>query len=121
LELYREDTKINQEIVDIMKNLKKKGLRVALLSNDSKLGETFRLKKVEQFVDTIYSSATLHLRKPNPEIFKHVLQKENISPNEALFIDDRERNINAAQALGIKSILYKNPKQLVEELSEHLQ
>lgn len=116
LEIYDTDTILNLEIIDIIKNLKKKGYRVVLFSNDSKLGEKLRLKKAEKYVDKIYSSATLQLRKPDPKIFKFVLEAENISPNEALFIDDKLRNTVVAEKLGIKSIVYKNPKQLHSEL-----
>jgi putative hydrolase of the HAD superfamily len=61
------------------------------------------------------------MRKPDPEIFNLVLEHENISPNEALFVDDKTRNTTVAESLGIKSIVFKDAKQLIEELSKYLQ
>ena len=42
--------------------------------------------------------------KPSREIFEHVLRSENIRPDQLLFIDDSERNTEAAAAIGIKTI-----------------
>jgi putative hydrolase of the HAD superfamily len=119
-QLYAQDVTINNDVVEIIKNLKKKGYRVVIFANDSKFGEEIRLKKVEKYVDTIYSSATLQLRKPNPAIYKRVLQLENIHPEEALFIDDKERNTVVAERLGIKSIIFKNTVQLQNDLQKLL-
>lgn len=118
--IYKNDTKLYMNILDIIKDLKSKGFRVVIFSNESKLGETVRLKKVDNYVDKIYSSATLGLRKPDPEIYKLLFKKERIAYTDALFIDDKNRNIIAAEKLGIRSILYKNPEQLLHELNKQL-
>jgi len=119
-DMFAADTKIDSNVIEIMRNLRDKGLRIVILANESKIGEETRLKKIADVVDEIYSSATLRLRKPDPAIYKFVLRKEKLTPDEALFIDDKERNTVAAEALGIKTILYKNPAQLKEELKKYL-
>lgn len=55
-------------------------------------------------------------RKPFPEIYHRLLERYNLQPHNALFIDDSLRNVKAAEALGIKSIHFQSSYQLKEEL-----
>jgi 2-haloacid dehalogenase len=57
-------------------------------------------------------------RKPFPEFYQRLLDRYNVNPSEALFIDDSLRNIKAAEGLGIRSIHFKNPGQLKRELEQ---
>jgi 2-haloacid dehalogenase len=57
-------------------------------------------------------------RKPFPEFYQRLLDRYNVNPAAALFIDDNLRNINAAETLGIKSIHFVSPAQLKKELHE---
>lgn len=55
-------------------------------------------------------------RKPFPEFYHRLLDRYNVNPAEALFIDDSLRNVIAAEKLGIKSIHFNDPEQLKKEL-----
>ncbi len=44
------------------------------------------------------------MRKPDPEIYEYVLQSEEFDAADAIFFDDVEENVKAAEALGIRSI-----------------
>ena len=55
-------------------------------------------------------------RKPFPEFYKILLERYNVNPREALFIDDNLRNVKAAALLGMTSIHFRNPEQLREAL-----
>lgn len=120
LKIYSSDTKIFEDVLEIVKILRKKGFRLIILSNESKTGEKIRLRLIENFVDKIYSSATLRMRKPDPKIFRYILSEENTKPDEILMIDDKERNIIAAKQLGIKGIVYKSSQQLKEDLRKYI-
>ncbi len=58
-------------------------------------------------------------RKPFPEFYQRLLDRYNVKPQEAFFIDDNLRNVKAAEAMGIKSIHFQSPKQLEETLSQY--
>ncbi len=58
------------------------------------------------------------MRKPDPRFYKLLLDRYALKAAEVLFIDDNERNIRAAETLGIKSIWFKNPQQLTVDLKE---
>jgi len=57
-------------------------------------------------------------RKPFPEFYKRLLDRYQVNPAKALFIDDSLRNVRAAEAMGIKSIHFQTPDQLKKELKE---
>lgn len=58
-------------------------------------------------------------RKPFPEFYQRLLNRYDVNPTEALFIDDSLRNVKAAEELGIKGIHFKSPDQLEEVLIDY--
>jgi 2-haloacid dehalogenase len=57
-------------------------------------------------------------RKPFPEFYQRLLDRYQVDPQHALFIDDSMRNIKAAEAMGIQSIHFESPAKLGERLHE---
>jgi 2-haloacid dehalogenase len=58
------------------------------------------------------------MRKPEPAFYQRLLDRYNVDPSEALFIDDNLRNIKAAEAMGIRSIHFTSPAALELSLKE---
>jgi 2-haloacid dehalogenase len=105
--------------VEIFKKLKESNkFKIYALTNWSE--ETFpvALQQYELFkwFDGIVVSGTEKIRKPSPEFYRLLLERYNVEPASALFIDDNFRNIKAAREIGIDSIHFRNPGQLEEEL-----
>ena len=67
-----------------------------------------------------YFSHQLGLKKPDPEIFEFILRDAELLPNETLFIDDSQVNIEGAEALGIQSFLLPPEIGIVELFPETL-
>lgn len=65
----------------------------------------------------VYASHLMGVAKPNVQFWKHILNEEGYSATSTIFIDDFSENIRAAESLGIKSILFKDFKTFLEELS----
>ena len=63
-------------------------------------------------------SCVEHLKKPDPAFYRIALARADAQPDEAIFIDDREEPVAAAEQMGIKGILYHYPENdaLVREL-----
>ncbi len=107
----------NKEIIPLIKKLKKK-YKIALVSNIGKLHERYLSKKYslkKLFPVRIYSYKEKS-RKPAKKIFEITLKKFKTKPSEVLFIDDKKVNINGAKKLGMKTILFKDNKQLFKQL-----
>src|SRR5262249_26249926 len=56
-------------------------------------------------IDAWFISGDLGLRKPSPAIYRHALERLGVTPAEVTFVDDRPRNLDAARALGIGTVL----------------
>lgn len=98
---------IDQEMVSLIRSLKK-DYKTGLLSNSATeyLGKIIDLHDLESLFDALIVSAEVGLVKPDPRIFEHALDQLGVSPEEAIFIDDNFRNVEAASRLGIKGIVY---------------
>ncbi|MFT2009672.1 HAD family phosphatase [Pontibacter sp. 13R65] len=57
-------------------------------------------------------------RKPFPSFYQTLLDRYQVKPEEAIFIDDNLRNIHAAEKIGLDSIHFQSPEQLREELKK---
>jgi 2-haloacid dehalogenase len=55
-------------------------------------------------------------RKPYPEFYRRLLDRYNVNPPEAIFIDDNLRNVQGGEAVGIKGIHFTNAGQLKKDL-----
>jgi 2-haloacid dehalogenase len=101
--------------------IKSKEYKVVALTNWS--NETFPIAqkhfKFLNWFEGIVISGVEKTRKPFKEIYKITLDRFNINPEKAIFIDDNIRNIEAANALKINGIHFKNPEQLKNELKTY--
>ncbi|MCA9459359.1 MAG: HAD-IA family hydrolase [Nanoarchaeota archaeon] len=103
---------------EILKKLKEKNYNLIILSNMSHnyVEEKMQKLELEKYFNEIYFSSEVGWKKPQIEFFEHILNKENLKSEECLFIDDKERNILTYEKIGIKGIIFENPKQLEIEL-----
>ncbi len=97
--------------------------RMFLLSNtnsihereyNQRLMQDHGIKNLSMIFEKVYYSHALHLSKPDPEIFKYVLNDSHLIPGETLFIDDILVHIESAAKLGIRGIHLDPPLKLTE-------
>jgi 2-haloacid dehalogenase len=62
-------------------------------------------------------SGRIDVAKPDKRIFKGLFNKYNVKPKHFMFVDDRLKNIKAAEETGFNSILFTNSVNLITELS----
>jgi epoxide hydrolase-like predicted phosphatase len=96
--------------------------RVGLLSNAWKNARS-RLDGLFQFIhyfDEAVFSAEVGCRKPEKKIYKIMLQLLKVDVSEVVFIDDFPANVEGAESFGIKSILFKDPVILKDQLNNML-
>lgn len=119
---YRKD--VPQRNLDLLKELRAKGYRLILLSNtnpfmmDWALSSEFDGKgsSLNDYFDALYLSYRLGIMKPAPDFFRQVLDNENILPEETLFVDDGQRNVEAAGKLGFITMCPDNGSDWTGEL-----
>jgi 2-haloacid dehalogenase len=104
--------------VAILRELRRAGFRTYALSNWS--AETFPVARSRYSfldeMDGILISGEVKLAKPDPAIFRHFLARFGLTAETTVFIDDRESNVTAAAALGMRAILFTDSTRLRTDL-----
>ena len=77
-------------------------------------------RKMEDYFEKMFLSYEMKLAKPDEEIFRKVLSDTGVSPDETLFVDDSKANLEAAEKLGIKTVLITQQHNLTEDLRPSL-
>ncbi len=107
------------ERLEILQNCKKR-YRTFILSNTNIihylhyaniLKNKYNINGLESLVEKAYFSHEVKMKKPDAEIFLHVLSDSNIKAEETLFIDDSKIHVDSAKRLGFKTI-WLNDKKL---------
>ena len=99
---FRSWLSINPETIEVLADLKAGGTGLALLSNAGPdLGSYFRHGPLGDFFQACYVSGELNLLKPHPDIYRYVLGDLGIRAADAVFVDNREANVQGAEAVGM--------------------
>jgi len=109
------------ETVELLAALRERGHRLLALTNWST--ETFpvarqRFAFLDWFEDIVISGE-VKLAKPDPRIFELTIQRGRLDPARTLYIDDLERNVEAARSLGFRAHRFDHPARLRLELQRH--
>lgn len=109
----------NELFIYIEQNLKQ-NYGIGLLSNagENILNELFTPQQNSLFDEAVLS-CEIGYAKPSPEAYAAIINKLNVAPHEAVFIDDQPRYVIGASEFGLNSVQYKSNQQIAAEL-EHL-
>ncbi len=113
--------RVDYALVDYIRSLRP-AYQTALLSNawvDLRRFITEEWKIADAF-DHLTISAEVGMAKPDPRIYSLPLEGLGVSPDQAVFIDDFKVNLRAAQGVGLHTIHFKNPGQVMRDLNELL-
>lgn len=90
------------------------GLRTGLLSNS--WGNEYPREGWDDMFDAVVISGEVGMRKPEPQIFAHVLGLLGVPADETVFVDDLKQNVEAAQALGMVAVHHTSYDETAETL-----
>ena len=88
--------------------------RLAVVNNESYELNAYRIEqfRLRECFDLFFSSCFVRVRKPDPEIYRVALAVTQTPPADALLVDDRAINVEAARGTGMQTIQYRNLDQL---------
>ncbi len=110
----------NTELLDYTRSLKPK-YKTAIVSDAwSDARESMQGTINNDIFDVIVFSAEVGVQKPAPEIFERALSQLGIAPEEAIFVDDREKNIVGANQLGMHGVLFTDTQKAIEAIDKLL-
>jgi putative hydrolase of the HAD superfamily len=115
----------NDRMIDYMRELKARGLRMALLTNNVREWEPLwraKLPDIDEIFEVVVDSAFVGMRKPEPGIYELTLDKlDGIGPGECVFLDDIDANCEAADALGIRAVRFSDNDQAIADIERVLE
>jgi epoxide hydrolase-like predicted phosphatase len=128
-EIYFQALDPNQPMIDLMRALRDRGLRMALLTNNVREWEPLwrSMLPVDEIFEIVVDSAFVGLRKPEREIYELTLERmrardglARLEPGECLFVDDVDVNCEAARELGITAVRFRTNEQAIPEIEAAL-
>ena len=108
-------------MIEYVRRLKaRRGLKTVVVSNEGRELNDYRIRnfKLGQFVDAFISSSFVHLRKPDPEIFRLALDIAQAPLRQIVYIENTPMFVRVAEDLGIRSILHKDYESTRAQLAD---
>ena len=108
------------EVFDLARQLSSK-YSIYILSNQLHYRTEFITSQFDlSFCKAVFFSSEIGLKKPQIAFFEHILANVDCAADKCIFVDDRQENIETAQTLGVKGILFGSLEQLQEDLAKSL-
>lgn len=119
---YLEQLDINPRMIEYMRELRERGYKLAICTNNIReWEERWRAKlPVDEIFDVVVDSSAVGTRKPEPRIFEITLAQLDVEPAATVFVDDLEANCQAAEALGMATVSFRETEQAIEEIENAL-
>lgn len=115
---YYLDEKINPAVFELLELLISR-YKLAVVSNHPPgLEQWLKEWNIHWMFDQVVCSGDEGVAKPDPAIFYLALERLGVAVAESVFIDDTEEHVIAAQALGIRALLFTTAEKLRQELAE---
>ena len=119
-EIYFEALHPNEPMLALMRELRDRGFRMAILTNNVREWEELWRSKLplDEIFELIVDSGWVGMRKPQPEIYHLTVERlgDGIKPADCLFVDDNEQNVDAAHGLGMTAIRFVSTDQAIGEI-----
>jgi putative hydrolase of the HAD superfamily len=117
-ELFIGSLQPNPEMIELMRELKERGLRMAMLTNNVREWESVwrPMLAVDEIFETVVDSAFVGVRKPEPRIYELTLERLGLAAEACLFVDDLAPNIEGARQLGLQTVHFRDTAQASAEI-----
>ncbi len=123
-EIYFEALEPNQPMIELMRDLRSRGHRMALLTNNVREWEPLwrSMLPVDEIFELVVDSAFVGMRKPDPPIYELTVERlgNGIGAAECLFVDDVLVNVETARELGMTAVHFLDNEQAIAEIEAAL-
>jgi HAD superfamily hydrolase (TIGR01509 family) len=100
-------------VYELLDRLSQKAINLALLSDTVKMYTDVRHQQgYYRYFAKLFFSYDLGCFKPDPRTYQAVIDYFGVPAGEILFVDDRQGNVDGAQAQGMRAVTFENAKQL---------
>ena len=121
-EAYFAQLEPNQAMIDYMRELRRRGYRLAILTNNVREWEPLWRPKlpVDEIFELVVDSGFVGMRKPDREIYELTLERLGLPAQACLFVDDHEANVASARAVGLTAVHFRTSEQAITEIESAL-
>ena len=108
------------KMIELAAQLKlRHGLKIVVVSNEGRELNAYRIRKfkLDGFVDAFISSCFVHVRKPDPDIFRLALDIAQAPARQVVYIENTPMFVQIAEGLGVRSILHTDYKSTCAKLA----
>jgi putative hydrolase of the HAD superfamily len=117
-EVYFEALHPNPPMIELMRELKAAGKRMAMLTNNVREWEPVwrSMLPVDEIFETVVDSGFVGARKPEARIYELTLERLGLPGKACLFVDDLLPNIEGARAAGLAAVHFRDNDQAIPEI-----
>ncbi len=117
-ETYFEALDPNLPMIELMRELKAEGKRMAMLTNNVREWEPLwrSMLPVDEIFETVVDSGFVGVRKPEARIYEMTLERLGLPAEACLFIDDLAHNCDGAREAGMTAVHFRDNEQAIEEI-----
>jgi len=124
-DVYFDRLQPNTMMIDYMRELRGRGLRMALCTNNVREWEPLwraKLPQLDQIFEVVVDSAFVGARKPEARIYEVTLDRlgDGLRFEDCLLVDDIELNCDAAASLGMRAVRFEGSRQAIEAIEAEL-
>jgi putative hydrolase of the HAD superfamily len=98
-----------------VRDVRRAGVPTALLSNSWGL-EYYPRQLLDELFDQVVISGEVGIRKPDPDVFVLAARRLGLEPQECVFVDDTEGNVEAARSVGMTGLVHEDGRSTVPAL-----
>lgn len=117
-EIYFEALDPNPQMIELMRELKAAGYRMAMLTNNVREWEPLwrSMLPVDEIFETVVDSGFVGCRKPEAKVYELTLDRIEMPAESCLFIDDIEVNCEGARKAGMTAVHFQDTEQAIAEI-----
>jgi putative hydrolase of the HAD superfamily len=117
-EVFFEALDPNEPMIELMRECKASGRRMAMLTNNVQEWEPLwrTMLPVDEIFELVIDSGFVGYRKPEKQIYEITLERLGLPAEVCLFVDDLEVNIDAARELGFNAVHFRDADQAIAEV-----
>lgn len=118
--LLADSYQVNQNVIDTVKKVRELGVKTCICTNNFPTRINALNQKFNFLIDFDVQvfSYQVGATKPDPKIFQVLISQSDCLPDEIIFADDKQENVDSAKQLGINAFLYTNFNDFVSTLKK---
>jgi putative hydrolase of the HAD superfamily len=119
---FNVEHQLDKRILDYIQTLREKGISCYVATNQEKYRSQYMTEYMEfgPLFDGMFASNEIGFCKPDAAFFTYILEKIQKKPEEVLFWDDTQRNVDGAKELGIHAEFYSSYEDFLGRMEKYL-